>query len=932
MHQNSWWSFPYYSKSNISKQSINSEDNIHPVAEVSEVNSDLQRVMSTYGTSPRSVSAITSDTASVSSVSTFTDTTYNVIFTHEQRSCSNLESIDEQHSNILGIENDSLIKDENVEMKQKRKIRKFIYPNSEEEIIFNQNIFDHTEKRTIYVIKKDPAQNLSQKSTFSTRNSWWSFGGGGGGETKSENVDQITSSSNTITISNKIDDSISETSNMTELKVKPSIDSLKNPTTNDVSSISEERKPFERIKKPSSSETKRRSLLMDWLYRSDSSESTDENEIIKTSDLSDSTSSTQILSKSLPNPKSPLSKSPLSKSPLSKSPPTSSKSPLSKSPPISTTSTPLNDDLPPKSQGSTKSDTSGSSSKKSIPTHHSNKIPSNPLVQTLPANGSSWLHFFVKGPPSRSGLPKINQRSDPKLITDVEFNSQNEGSEMTTIIDTNSSKVSITNESDKKVTKVSVSISNEVDKKITSKVVHTNEVDKKSKVSPTVSPKLKPSMTKPAPISIVLPKFNEFIINKPVKHPDSTAQKALHAINSYLFPPDKPYDGTLNKWLDEITRSTIDVKKIAIIGVHGWFPAKSLRVVVGEPTGTSPKFCDMMAKAVLGYLSKHNISLPSDAITCIPLEGEGTIETREKLLHKNLLYNKTWCEALTLADVVFVATHSQGTPVSTILLSRLIKERIVNPKRQRICQLAMAGISHGPFPSLKDHYIIRYFVGRNPEADATRELFEFMDSESTVAKKYREALNNVISKGVKMVYVASMDDQVLYSGIFTGIDHPSIMRAIYVDGPLYQENDFLIHLIVFAIKLRNAGILDHGLITQLSEDIRGSLYGEGHSTLYNEIDVYTLAVQYLFEVPSLGTSEVKHNKFQAQPKSNPYYLPWSVRGVLEDKNVTRNPRFMNEVTRLKKLYEDWDPPSKILKDLKFRLEPFRDTILGKWKL
>ncbi|CAG8776073.1 3103_t:CDS:2, partial [Cetraspora pellucida] len=117
-------------------------------------------------------------------------------------------------------------------------------------------------------------------------------------------------------------------------------------------------------------------------------------------------------------------------------------------------------------------------------------------------------------------------------------------------------------------------------------------------------------------------------------------------------------------------------------------------------------------------------------------------------------------------------------------------------------------------------------------------------------------------------------------------------------------------------------ILDNGLITQLSEVISGSLYGEGHSTLYNEIDVYTLAVRYLFEVPSLGTSEVKLSKFQAQPKNNPYFLPWSVRGILEDKNVIGNPRFINEVNRLKKLYEDWDPSSKALKELKFRLEPF----------
>lgn len=64
------------------------------------------------------------------------------------------------------------------------------------------------------------------------------------------------------------------------------------------------------------------------------------------------------------------------------------------------------------------------------------------------------------------------------------------------------------------------------------------------------------------------------------------------------------------------------------------------------------------------------------------------------------------------------------------------------------------------------------------------------------------------------------------------------MRAIYIDGPLYQENDFLTSLIVFAIRLRNAGILDHGLLVQLSEVVAGSMYGEGHSALYTEIEVY----------------------------------------------------------------------------------------------
>jgi hypothetical protein len=68
------------------------------------------------------------------------------------------------------------------------------------------------------------------------------------------------------------------------------------------------------------------------------------------------------------------------------------------------------------------------------------------------------------------------------------------------------------------------------------------------------------------------------------------------------------------------------------------------------------------------------------------------------------------------------------------------------------------------------------------------------------------------------------------------------MRAIYIDGPLYQEKDFLTNLIVFAIKLRNAGVIDHGLMVQLSEVVAGSMYGEGHSALYTEVEVYTYVI------------------------------------------------------------------------------------------
>ena len=45
-----------------------------------------------------------------------------------------------------------------------------------------------------------------------------------------------------------------------------------------------------------------------------------------------------------------------------------------------------------------------------------------------------------------------------------------------------------------------------------------------------------------------------------------------------------------------------------------------------------------------------------------------------------------------------------------------------------------------------------------------------------------------MTKQVKMVYIASLNDQVvpLYSGLFTAASHPLILRALYIDGDAYQ--------------------------------------------------------------------------------------------------------------------------------------------------
>lgn len=135
---------------------------------------------------------------------------------------------------------------------------------------------------------------------------------------------------------------------------------------------------------------------------------------------------------------------------------------------------------------------------------------------------------------------------------------------------------------------------------------------------------------------------------------------------------------------------------------------KLVRSMIGEPTGTSIKFCEQMVSGIKLYFeSEHQVILPDDAITVVPLEGEGKVEDRVNQLYARLIDNSKWLEAVSSADVVLWATHSQGTPVSIMLLQRLLERGHIHVIRQSICVLAMAGIANGPFPALKGSLIVK---------------------------------------------------------------------------------------------------------------------------------------------------------------------------------------------------------------------------------
>jgi len=98
------------------------------------------------------------------------------------------------------------------------------------------------------------------------------------------------------------------------------------------------------------------------------------------------------------------------------------------------------------------------------------------------------------------------------------------------------------------------------------------------------------------------------------------------------------------------------------------------------------------------------------------------------------------------------------------------------------------------------------------------------------------------------------------------------------------------------------------------------------------MDLYSLAVSHTLEttVPSTPTAPiVKAYEGPAGSKdsggsSNPFYLPWAMRGILEEDKVRKE--LADECARLLGLFEEWKPVGKGLKDVKFRLEALRSKL------
>jgi hypothetical protein len=85
-----------------------------------------------------------------------------------------------------------------------------------------------------------------------------------------------------------------------------------------------------------------------------------------------------------------------------------------------------------------------------------------------------------------------------------------------------------------------------------------------------------------------------------------------------------------------------------------------------------------------------------------------------------------------------------------------------------------------------------------------------------------------------------------------------------------------------------------------------------------------MAVSHTLETTSPVETSLVVRNYEGAAGSNPYFLPFSIRGMLEEEMVKKE--LADECRKLLELFEEWRPKRKELQDVKFRLEALKSRL------
>jgi hypothetical protein len=90
------------------------------------------------------------------------------------------------------------------------------------------------------------------------------------------------------------------------------------------------------------------------------------------------------------------------------------------------------------------------------------------------------------------------------------------------------------------------------------------------------------------------------------------------------------------------------------------------------------------------------------------------------------------------------------------------------------------------------------------------------------------------------------------------------------------------------------------------------------------LTLFSLAVEFTAATTSLNEGHVKIDKAPSVTSQNPYILPFAMRGLLEEEFVRTE--LAGEAIQLLRQFDDWKPTTKVLRDVKYRLEGVRSKL------
>lgn len=359
------------------------------------------------------------------------------------------------------------------------------------------------------------------------------------------------------------------------------------------------------------------------------------------------------------------------------------------------------------------------------------------------------------------------------------------------------------------------------------------------------------------------------------------------------------------------------IKRIMIIGVHGFLPTKFVKSMIGQQTGNSLTFVEEASKAVKYWL--NDTTEPGFEnmyhIDTISLEGQGTIEQR---VEKSLEILKNWADMINDCDFLYFVAHGQGSIISIKLLAKLLQDATFKINK-RIGLLSMAGPLLGPIKNLDTKIVIRAYTPM--ENEVLQELIELGKLNSSTFQNFRKDLEFILNHDVKVTLSGSVNDQLvpLESALGNNFYHPNIFRTIFVDSNS-NTPPFLMHLWKLILICRNIGHLEHGILKDLSDRCIGNINDGGHGKIFKDSDIYLTSLKFALESTKINQKRDMSFITHHNDRSNDLFkLPWSVRELLEDTLQSKHITNMELIKDLVESFNDWEP-SKTWKDYKFALD------------